>query len=173
MEGFLNEILEQTKEELLRNVDETYHQELLSEYKSYLKKVFKGLRVKDEYYDSALKEEVSINNDLLKKYSSDDKLSLYLGDKAYEKLNALSYKAYQLGLKRANNNKVSDGSEISKYKEQMKTFLRDVREFNKLRAREVYNEGLLDFDYASGSTDIYSMRLSHAIVKKEKNEEER
>ena len=165
MDKFINELFENLKEELIKDVDEKYRQRLEEGYKKYLTNIYSRVTIMDNTYDEFLKSEIEDNKKVLSEYSDQFKLALYITDDNYEGLDSLSLVGYNLALDKLKNNVTSDEKQISKNIELMEEYLKKVEPFNILRAYRIYSEGLLDYDYASGKSDSMSFRLSHNVPK--------
>lgn len=165
MEEFIKKIIKQTKNELLKNIESEYYEELLKQYEQHLNMQFRGLEIKNKYYNEALEKEITLNNSILSKMDKLEKLSFFLPDKAYEKLATLSNRGIELGIKRYNENIYIDEKEAKKNRKKMEEHLKNVREFNKMKANVLYSDGVLDYDYACGNSDIFSLKLGHLIPK--------
>ncbi|MBR3249735.1 MAG: hypothetical protein IKF83_03430 [Clostridia bacterium] len=103
-----------------------------------------------------------------------DKLSTYLKDATYEELIILSNKGTEFGIKKYNTGETLNEKEAENCKQKMNKLLEQVREFNIIKAQLSYGDGILDYDYACGKSDIYSLRLGHCVPQiDDKDEEER
>ena len=170
MDKLVNEIYESVKEELFNDVKEEYYQKLETGYKKYLSNTLNRINLTDDNYEVILRNEIELNKKILKEYKGPFKLALYIYDENYEELNSLSLIGYDLALNKLKNDVTSDEKRISKNIELMDEYLKKVEPFNVLRAYQVYSEGVLDYDYASGKSDAMSFRLSHNVPKQSNDE---
>lgn len=160
MQDFKNKIMEQIKEILLDEIDESYQEEVLSGYMQSLDRQFKGLNVRPEFYDEALNDEVSTRSEILRGMSATQKLSSYVEDKAYQQLLSISNKGLEYAEERYTTGAIQKRSLCEKSKNAMRELLSSVKQFNKISAESYYNDGVLDFNYACGDDEIFSLRLS-------------
>lgn len=172
MEEFINKIMEQIKDNLVDGVEPKYHDELLKGYEYSLQRQFDGIEVKEEKLDEFLKNEINKRNTMIKKYAPWTRLSLYIPDESLEKLASLSQEGFNLGLRRLNEGTLANILLVERNKYKMKALLERVREFNVLSAHQLYNDGILDYDFSCGKSDAYSLRLGHSIINNNREEGE-
>lgn len=163
MEKFINEILENIKDELFSGVDSKFYDELLISYKKYLFSTLKNIKLTDDNYNKTIKIITEDNLNILKSYSPNFKLSLYIQDESYKKIYNLSMKGFNFALDKFNNNNMISINEANNYKNEMEKLLPDVYEFNYLSAMSLLSEGILDYDYACSDITYTSFRLANEI----------
>lgn len=94
----------------------------------------------------------------------DDKKSLLIYDKNYEKLFDLSIIAYNKALKKIKNNETIDLEESKQISDTLTELYNNVYEFNKPTAEFELSEALLDLEYASSQDDsIRSLRIGSEL----------
>ena len=164
MEDFIYKIFNSVKVELLNGIDENYYQNIEEGFLNSLKSIYSKIDLSKKDYNAFLKSEIEDNLNYLKSCSPNLKLSLYVYDENFEKLNSLSLKAFHLALDKGNNDTTYSNDEALVDIRKMKEYLDNVLEFNSLSAFKIYDEGVQDYDYACGNTLSMSFRLSHNLT---------
>lgn len=118
-----------------------------------------------------LDREIQKRRDLLTRFAPPTRLSLYVQDKALQQLSELSIKGMKLGLRRYNEGIQIDELIARTNIMKMAILLQSVKEFNVFRANGIYGDGVLDYNYASGKSDDFSLRLGHQINREDRGRE--
>lgn len=171
MDEFVDKVLISIKDELLNGIDSKYHEELLVSYKKHLMETLKNIKLTQDNLDHFLKIEIDDNLSVLKKYSPDLKLQLFINDENYNFLHILSFKGYNYALDNLLNNKTISIDVANKNIKEMKDLIIKVFDFNMVSAAILLSDGILDYNYACGLSKDMSFRLSHNVINDKDNEE--
>ena len=163
MDDFINEMFENIKNSLFKDVPDNYHNELEKGYKKFLKAAFSKVNITKENYKMIISKQAPIYNNILLRYSKEQRLSLYVKDYNFELVKNISLNGYQVALKRLNEGITINEESAIKNSNLMKKYLKDVYSFNGLSAINICEEGLLDYEYASGKSNVMSNRLRQNI----------
>lgn len=151
---YIDKIYQNTIDKFLENIPAEKKEELKKLYYNYLIRAYSNKELNDnmaEYYQDI--EVLGWEN-----FSLEGKLSVVLEDKNLEELKKLSLE----GMRYATSY-VKDGTKIDVALANEKTKLMEelfnkVLDVNKVLAQNYYSEGVLDFEFATGTTNISSLR---------------
>lgn len=164
----VEELFNKLSSVIIENVEEVYHEELLSEYKNYLREYFSKYQDDSDKIESYIKTFTKIEMLNWSNMNQDGKLSLLLKDRALEKIREISSKGFQYAKDKFNqmlsDDVIKEECELDKQEieqniQLLEELLPKVREFNKGLAANLVSEGVLDYNYLLGNTNITSLRL--------------
>ena len=168
MNNYLEQILNNTKDLILKDIDLTEKEEILNGYKKYLIIHYAETFEEIEEKDAAVKvfSDVEIKNWI--NSSKEEKERLLIEDKSLDNLRYLSSVAQKYAISRLTKemNQEEYIPEISEEKAneliiQMESESKLVRPFNQNIASTLLSEGTVDAMYSAKLTDNMSFRTSH------------
>lgn len=165
MEQFIEDLYNNTREALLKDVPDEEIEKLSAGYREHLKAVYEGLAIVDGKYKKALESETNEYLRKLESLASISRLALYVRDENMSELCRLAGEALELAIHRDENAGKLDEKEIEGRMKRMQELYDEVEWFNKLAAKTALSEGTIEYRYALGKTDMMSMRLSHYVRK--------
>ena len=148
--------------EIYNNTVDLFIKNIPDDKKEYMKNMYLSYLIREYSKHVLTSEDVDYYSSLeiirWKNFSMEGKLSVVSEDENLDKLINLSLEGCQAAEKF-----VREGVQISKEYandklEEMNLLYENVKEFNKDLATFYYSEGSLDFSYASGLTDLMSLR---------------
>lgn len=147
-------IYENTVDKFLENFPASEVESIRNMYLSYLIRTYSRLELNDrtiEYYS---------NLEVIKwkDYNIDGKMSIISEDKNLDELVKLSMEGQHFADQFRKDGTMLDKKIANEKIKLMDELLNKVLEFNKKLATYYYSEGTLDFSYASGLTDLMSLR---------------
>ena len=148
---------------ILQDIEENDKEEISKNYLKYLYSIHSDEEINEENYDEMLDIITSLETKKWSKRGKDGVLFYFKKDKSFDIINNISKKSYSLATSKLDNNKNTISKEdADKYISILIDNLDKVYDFNKEEAKRLVSEGILDFEYASGSNDnIKSFRVGH------------
>lgn len=147
-----------------QNIDDNYKEQIKEGYRGYLEDMYKDYDFEDETFEEACNRNMDIENFRWNNMSNEEKLSELIEDKSFEEIKQISQKGYTAAKKRICqkdiNQKTMDEMFANKNIENLINLLPQVCEFNYQLANSLAAEGVKDLLYASGQTELLSMRIN-------------
>lgn len=161
MEKFINTIYDNIINIILEKIPNEYKEEVSKRYNDYLHEIYTDMYSSDDC-EEMIKICTNIEEKTWKKSPSEYILQTFVNDTAFNEIKKISGKAFKMAEEKNNNGKnFVDTLEISQNIDLLGNLLNEVKDFNKVLAENLVSESILDFDYASGDTDVTSLRISH------------
>ena len=146
--------LKDVPEEMKDNLENLYKKNIETQYLSLIEKIDSL-----EKFNKVLEYIVRVETELWGNASLEGKLSYLVKDAAYNDLNALSLKIFQLARERQEKQLILSDAEQNQFRKQLDDLLSKVMQMNQNRAKILYSEALLDLNYAYGLSEFTSLRL--------------
>lgn len=160
MEEFIKKVYDRVINIILHDIPKNYQDEVSKNYLEYLSKKYSN-KYNDENID--IDFIISIENSTWSIVPFGYKLQLFVKDDSLEKIREISLEAYNLAKERLEKKLESTirSEEIDNKIKMFDELLMNVKDFNKDLAKALVSEGVADFVYASGKTDVTSLRIGH------------
>ncbi len=146
---------------ILKDVPENFQNEVLKSYREYLNITYLDNNKLNSILDDAFNIIIKIEKQKWSDKDLDYKLYYLVHDNSLNTIKEISQRAYSLAKERfANNNFTIDEVKANDDLKLLISELENVYDFNKVMAKELVSESILDIKYALGNNDAISFRLS-------------
>ena len=169
MNEIIEYIYEHTKDIALNDMNNK--DEISEYYKRYLEKTYSDIEKVIGTTEQKKQIFAELERKMWLKRNTIEKQQILIPDLAFEEIKRLSNIGFLLARKKLyqqNNIKVDDDlviQDIEKNIEKMKSNYEKVLEYNKEEAMHLVSEGCLDYNYASKTVDITSLRIGEIVEK--------
>lgn len=160
-EQLVDELYERVIDTFLENV--IYERELLaSAYKDYLVRVYGDIDIVQEEYSKAFETFSASQKEKWKNVSGKDKKKELVLDEFLVIIGEISEKGFEAAKIKKWQNIAFDREEGVLAINKLKENLDKVQNYNKELAKNLVSEGILDYNYATGASEVMSLRVGRS-----------
>ena len=146
---FLKELYLNTVSIVLRDVPDKYVDNLKNGYYNFLVSKYASVDIVDDMYNDALIGETNENKEFFSTLSLDDRLGFLIEDKYLEFIKQHFFNAKQL-VQKIDEGFKYQSFDIEELKSKLNSSLEKVYDFNRLRALNMINSAIVDYQYVLG-----------------------